>query len=129
MTRGEIEEELEKRIAMMREGASVDAETDQYRVYKHIIGVLESGNYLRLMVQASAPRLFARKRKCGDTSVCLRGGRCFCVCAAFLPRTHEAGTGKSFLLTTVYLWCLLKRKKVKAAAPWQPECFVNALHD
>ena len=36
-----------------------------------------------------------------------------------VARAHEAGTGKSFLLTTVYLWCLLKRKKVKAAAPWE----------
>ena len=44
---------------MMREGASADVETDQYRVYQYIIGELESGNYLRLMVQASARRLFA----------------------------------------------------------------------
>ena len=59
LTRAEIEEELAKRVAMMREGASADAETDQYRVYQYIIGELESGNYLRLMVQASARRLFA----------------------------------------------------------------------
>ncbi len=29
----------------------------------------------------------------------------------------SAGTGKSFLLTTVYLWCLLRGLKVTAAAP------------
>ena len=29
----------------------------------------------------------------------------------------SAGTGKSFLLTTVYLWCLCHGKKAKAAAP------------
>ena len=29
----------------------------------------------------------------------------------------SAGTGKSFCLTSVYLWCLLNRLKCKAAAP------------
>ena len=29
----------------------------------------------------------------------------------------SAGTGKSFLLTTVYLWCLVNGKKAKACAP------------
>jgi RecG-like helicase len=29
----------------------------------------------------------------------------------------SAGTGKSFLLTTVYLWCLCHGKKAKACAP------------
>ena len=29
----------------------------------------------------------------------------------------SAGTGKSYLLTTVYLWCLLHGKNVRAAAP------------
>ncbi len=53
---------MAKRVAMMREGASADAETDQYRVYQYIIGELESGNFLRLMVQASARRLFATVR-------------------------------------------------------------------
>ena len=28
-----------------------------------------------------------------------------------------AGTGKSFLLTTVFLWCLVHGKNAKAAAP------------
>ena len=56
-------------MAMMREGASADAETDQYRVYQYIIGELESGNYLRLMVQASARCLVAIL--CSDTSSCL----------------------------------------------------------
>jgi len=29
----------------------------------------------------------------------------------------SAGTGKSFLLTTIYLWCLCKKMRVKACAP------------
>ena len=29
----------------------------------------------------------------------------------------SAGTGKSYLLTSVYLWCLVNKKKAKAAAP------------
>ena len=29
----------------------------------------------------------------------------------------SAGTGKSFLLTTVYLWCIVQGRKVRAAAP------------
>ena len=29
----------------------------------------------------------------------------------------SAGTGKSFLLTTVYLWCIVNEKKAKACAP------------
>ncbi len=29
----------------------------------------------------------------------------------------SAGTGKSFLLTSVYLWCLLNKRACKAAAP------------
>ena len=29
----------------------------------------------------------------------------------------SAGTGKSFLLTSIYLWCLLNKFKCKAAAP------------
>ena len=34
-----------------------------------------------------------------------------------LSSQASAGTGKSFLLTSVYLWCLLNRFKCKAAAP------------
>ena len=29
----------------------------------------------------------------------------------------SAGTGKSFLLVTVYLWCIVNGKKAKACAP------------
>ena len=42
---------LAKREAMMAEG---DGETDQIRVYRHIIGCIQRGELLRLMVQASA---------------------------------------------------------------------------
>ena len=65
----------------MQEGRAEGATTDQYRVYSHIIQCIQNGQFLRLMVQASA------------------------------------GTGKSFLLNTVYLWCLVHGKRVKAAAP------------
>jgi len=71
---------LEEREAQMRQGPE-DGVTDQWRVYSHIIGCIQRGEFLRLMVQASA------------------------------------GTGKSFLLTTVYLWCLVHKVKCKAAAP------------
>ena len=40
-----------KREAMMAEG---DGETTQIRVYRHIIGCIQRGELLRLMVQASA---------------------------------------------------------------------------
>ena len=30
---------------------------------------------------------------------------------------HHAGTGKSYLLTSVYLWCLVNKYKVLAGAP------------
>ena len=65
-----------------------------------------------LMVQASARRLLY--------NVSVGAGqhlRARLYAFASVPCTCKAGTGKSFLLTTVYLWCLLKRKKVKAAAP------------
>ena len=51
------------------------------RLYQHIVQSLEAGEYLRLMVQASA------------------------------------GTGKSFLLSSVYLFCIVHGFRCKAAAP------------
>ena len=70
---------LNTREGMMREGSA--SETYQWRVYKYIVGSLERGELLRLMIQASA------------------------------------GTGKSFLLTSVYLWCLVNGMNSKSAAP------------
>ena len=75
---------LDQRVEMMRSGAAEGGVTDQFRVYQYIVQKIESGDYLRLMVQASA------------------------------------GTGKSFLLTTVYLFCIVKGLKTKAAAPTGP---------
>ena len=73
---------LNKRVNMMQDGARAgEGDTDQFRVYQYIIHCIEHGEFLRVMVQASA------------------------------------GTGKSFLLNTVFLWCLVKGKRVKAAAP------------
>jgi len=66
MTKEELKVELDRRTALLREGAVEGLDTDQWRVFCHIIEVLTSGErYLRLLVQASA------------------------------------GTGKSFLLSTV----------------------------
>lgn len=81
-TRADLERELALREERLRTGASSDnVETDQWRVYTHIVRRLERGPPLRLLVQASA------------------------------------GTGKSYLLSTVYLHCLLRGLAVRAAAP------------
>ena len=48
---------LTKREGLMRAGRVNDGghqDTDQWRVYSHIIGCIERGELLRLMVQASA---------------------------------------------------------------------------
>ena len=63
----EMRELLHTRERQMQDGGDPAVETDQWRVYRHIVDSLQEGRYLRLMVQASA------------------------------------GTGKSFLLATVYL--------------------------
>ena len=77
-----MEELLNKRVAMMQDGHTCEGmPTDQFRVFSHIINAIETGQWLRLMVQASA------------------------------------GTGKSFLLNTIYLYCLVHGKRCKAAAP------------
>ena len=55
LTREEMQEELDKRVEMMRTGNGGDGVPDQYRVYQFIISELEKGSkFLRLMVQASA---------------------------------------------------------------------------
>ena len=51
LSKQQMKDLLSKREAMMAEGGG---ETDQIRVYKHIIGSIERGELLRLMVQASA---------------------------------------------------------------------------
>ena len=50
----DMQAELDKRVEMMRAGAAGDGASDQARVYDYIIGCLERGEYLRLLVQASA---------------------------------------------------------------------------
>ena len=55
MTKDELQVELDRRIALLQEGAVDGLGTDQWRVFCHIIEVLTSGErYLRLLVQASA---------------------------------------------------------------------------
>ena len=49
----EIKATLDKRVEMMRSGCAEGEISDQARVYEYIVQRLEeSGNYLRLMVQA-----------------------------------------------------------------------------
>ena len=50
----ELATELTRREDLMRSGAPVGEETDQWRVYSHIVDSIAQGVYLRLMVQASA---------------------------------------------------------------------------
>ena len=55
MTKEELQVELDRRTALLREGAVDGLGTDQWRVYCHIIETLTGGErYLRLLVQASA---------------------------------------------------------------------------
>ena len=49
-----LEALLKSRVEMMKAGAGGSGVTDQFRVYQHIVHCLETGEYLRLMVQASA---------------------------------------------------------------------------
>ena len=60
------------------------------------------------------------KRIILHTSLFVQGGGAFISSALtflFKGSQASAGTGKSFLLTTVFLWCIVKGKKCKAAAP------------
>ena len=50
----QLKELLDKRVEMMKQGATSDGVTDQYRVYSHIIDRLQGDQPLRLLVQASA---------------------------------------------------------------------------
>ena len=55
MTKEELRTELDRRTALLQEGAVEGLDTDQWRVYCHIINTLTGGErYLRLLVQASA---------------------------------------------------------------------------
>ena len=55
MTKEELQVELDRRTALLQEGAVEGLDTDQWRVFCYIKNVLTSGNrYLRLLVQASA---------------------------------------------------------------------------
>ena len=58
----ELQKELDKRVALMREGSGGDGVTDQGRVYDYIVGALERGEWLRLMVQASYVITYGRLR-------------------------------------------------------------------
>ena len=50
----QLKELLDRRVEMMKQGATSDGVTDQYRVYSHIVDRLQGDQPLRLMVQASA---------------------------------------------------------------------------
>ena len=81
LTRTQLQAKLTEMEENMQRGSSPGVETDQWRVYRHIVRCLEHGPYLRIMVQASA------------------------------------GTGKSYLLKALCLWCLLHKLPFKAGAP------------
>ena len=49
-----LEEELNKRIEMMKTTRDGEATSDQFRGYQEVIAAIESGQYLRMIVQASA---------------------------------------------------------------------------
>ena len=50
----QMQEELDKRIELMKAGTQEGRITDQYRVFEHITEKIAAGEYLRLIVQASA---------------------------------------------------------------------------
>ena len=94
---------LAKREAMMREGGSDGTLTDQWRVYQHIIGCIQRGG--------AAPSLCSSIGR--DRSLLTSSSYADAILS---PHRHRPA-GKSFLLTTVYLWCLVNGKNTKAAAP------------
>ena len=111
LSREQLLKELADREEKMRSGADDDGMTDQIRVYERIIQELQSSRPLRIMVQASAGY---QRNDCVYVD-------CTVFALSTLRRilpSHTPvvflGTGKSFLLTTVYLWCLLHSKKVHA---------------
>ena len=53
LTQEQMERLLDERVEMMRKGRDGEV-TDQIRVYEYIIGCMQRGEYLRLLVQASA---------------------------------------------------------------------------
>jgi len=57
LNQAQLVELLRKREANMRAGGAGGGVPDQYRVYQDITGAIERGEYLRMMVQASAGAL------------------------------------------------------------------------
>ncbi len=58
LSEAQLVELLRKREANMRACSAGGGAPDQYRVYQDIIGQIERGQYLRMMVQASAGKPF-----------------------------------------------------------------------
>ena len=123
---------LAKRIDQMKDGGTDDAPTDQYRAFSYIVEQLEHGNQpLRLMIQASAG---TGQSPSGPTRSAF-GAPAFQNTSSQAPNkfkqsvwrligletifllTSRDRSGKSFLLTSVFLWCILHGKKAKACAP------------
>ena len=107
-----MKELLAKRERMMQESKSGEGTiTDQFRIYSHIIHCIETGQWLRLMVQVLLFYIIpARLGWVGDPPRASHASK---------ENAHQAsaGTGKSFVLNTVFLYCLVKGKRCKAAAP------------
>ena len=107
-----MKELLVKRERMMQESKSGEGTiTDQFRIYSHIIHCIETGQWLRLMVQVLLCYIIpVRLGWVGDPPRESHASK---------ENAHQAsaGTGKSFVLNTVFLYCLVKGKRCKAAAP------------
>ena len=67
-----LQKELDKRIALMREGGPDGGVTDQARVFDHIVEQFEQGKYMRLMVQASAGTDTAGAQKLRNTVLVIK---------------------------------------------------------
>ena len=94
-----LKKELEEREKNMQAGAPDGGVTDQWRVYQHVVTQLQTGSPLRLMVQASAGTgsladLFVH------WSIVLAGSYFHISFITF----DCARRGKSYLLSTIYLW-------------------------
>ena len=92
MTKEELKVELDRRTALLREGAVEGLDADQWRVFCYIVEVLTSGNrYLRLLVQASAgtgKSFLLSTVACSSCCVCMQ----YCDCSLLLCRSSSTAS-------------------------------------
>lgn len=117
LTPAQLQDLLTDREAKMR-ASKHGGVTDQWRVYKYITDSIAHGKWLRLMVQASAGTGSLVSSGSFTILISNREGRAQKGFETrFAKDPDETAPGKSFLLATVYLWCIVQSKKCKAAAP------------